>query len=312
MPEGPGAPPKFSDPMITAAGAARAHASFVRLETLWVNTGTLCNIECGHCYIESGPANDRLIYFSAEDLAPFLEEARRMGASEVGFTGGEPFMNPEIIRMARMSLSAGFAVLILTNAMRPMMRPKVQEGLRALQRDFGDRLTLRVSLDSCEAAAHDAERGEGAFGEALGGLKWLSANGFRIAVAGRRAMNDSGVAAAYAALFVREGLAIDAADPSALVLFPEMDPRADTPEITTACWDILGKAPESVMCASSRMVVRRKGAARATVLACTLIPYDERFELGATLAEASRAVSLNHPHCSRFCVLGGASCAPRA
>jgi hypothetical protein len=55
-----------------------------------------------------------------------------------------------------------------------------------------------------------------------------------------------------------------------------------------ACWGILHKSPDSVMCASSRMVVKRKGAARPAVLACTLLAYDPQFELGATLAEAVR------------------------
>jgi len=58
--------------------------------------------------------------------------------------------------------------------------------------------------------------------------------------------------------------------------------------------------------------VRRQGAAAAAVVACTLLPYDARFELGGTLAEASGEVALNHPHCARFCVLGGASCARSA
>jgi len=62
------------------------------------------------------------------------------------------------------------------------------------------------------------------------------------------------------------------------------------------------------MCATSRMVVKRKGAERPAVVACTLLPYDPQFELGATLGEALRPVALNHPHCARFCVLGGASC----
>jgi hypothetical protein len=92
------------------------------------------------------------------------------------------------------------------------------------------------------------------------------------------------------------------------VLFPEMDAQADVPEITTACWDILGKSPDAVMCSSSRMVVKRKGAAKPGVVACTLLPYEAEFELGATLAEAERPVRLNHPHCAKFCVLGGASC----
>jgi len=92
------------------------------------------------------------------------------------------------------------------------------------------------------------------------------------------------------------------------VLFPEMDELAEVPEITTACWGILNKKPGDVMCASSRMVVKRKGAKNPTVLACTLLPYDAQFELGETLEQAEGAVKLNHPHCAKFCVLGGASC----
>jgi hypothetical protein len=63
-----------------------------------------------------------------------------------------------------------------------------------------------------------------------------------------------------------------------------------------------------MMCASSRMVVKSKGAARPHVVACTLLPHDPQFALGPTLAAARREVGLNHPHCARFCVLGGASC----
>ena len=62
------------------------------------------------------------------------------------------------------------------------------------------------------------------------------------------------------------------------------------------------------MCASSRMVIKRRGAPRPVVASCTLIPYDDGFVMGETLSEASRPVMLNHPHCARFCVLGGASC----
>ena len=120
-------------------------------------------------------------------------------------------------------------------------------------------------------------------------------------------MDEAAARAGYAGFFAEHRLAIDAADPSACVIFPEMDLGVEVPEITTGCWDILGKSPDSVMCASSRMVVKRRGYP-AAVLACTLIAYDEAFELGATLAEADRPVALNHPHCAKFCVLGGAAC----
>jgi hypothetical protein len=105
-------------------------------------------------------------------------------------------------------------------------------------------------------------------------------------------------------LFERLGVAVDAG----LVLFPEMDAFADVPEISEACWGILNVSPNAMMCASSRMVVKRKGAERPDVVACTLLPYAPDFSLGETLAGASGSVMLNHPHCARFCVLGGASC----
>ena len=109
-----------------------------------------------------------------------------------------------------------------------------------------------------------------------------------------------------------EGIALDCDDPVKLVVFPEMRADADPPEITEACWSILHKSPDEVMCASSRMVVRRKGAAGPAVLACTLIAYDPQFELGRTLAEAARPVALNHRFCATFCVLGGAACGASA
>src|SRR5699024_7563511 len=147
------------------------------------------------------------------------------------------FMNPETCAMARAALERGHDVLILTNAMRPMMRPGVQAALAALIRDFGPRLTLRVSLDHWRAAEHDAERGEGGFATTLEGMRWLRDRGARMAVAGRTiwAEGDAATRARFARLFAREGFAIDADDPAALVLFPEMDERADVPEITTAC-----------------------------------------------------------------------------
>jgi len=303
---------KFEDPRITADGQQRAFVDLTGVTTLWFNTGTLCNIECVNCYIESSPTNDRLAYITLAEIEPYLDqiETRAWPVREIGFTGGEPFMNPEMVPMARAALERGYRVLILTNAMRPMMRPKVRRGLEALIADFGARLTLRVSLDHFTAEKNDAIRGAGSFESALEGMAWLRDRGARMAVAGRRLWEEDEAAcrAGFAALFADRGFPVDAADPGALVLFPEMDEKADVPEITTACWEILGKKPADVMCASSRMVVKRRGAGTPSVLACTLLPYDPAFDLGPTLADAERRIHLNHRHCARFCVLGGASC----
>ena len=303
---------KFSHPDLTAKGEKRASVPLTGAKTLWFNTGTLCNITCVNCYIESSPENDRLVYLSAAEMLPYLDEIEALDwpTTEIGFTGGEPFMNPEIIEMIEAALERGYEVLVLTNAMRPMMRPRVQAGLLRLRRAYGDKLTLRISLDHFTADPHDAERGKGAFEITLEGMQWLRDNQFRMAVAGRTLWgdNDKESRMGYRALFARYGFKIDAQDPAMTVLFPEMDERVEVPEITTACWGILDKRPDDVMCASSRMVVKRKGAETPVVLACTLLAYSEEFELGRTLKAAETDVKLNHRHCAKFCVLGGASC----
>lgn len=301
---------KFTDPLLTAKGERRAIVNLKQLETLWFNTGTLCNITCQNCYIESSPRNDRLAYLSPADVTAYLDEAQAAHPSLklVGYTGGEPFMNRAMIAIMTETLDRGFETLVLTNAMAPMMRRREQ--LKTLQRRYGRSLRLRVSLDDHRAEIHDAERGEGSFDKAMEGLRFLSREGFRIEIAGRRlgAEPEDQARSSYHSLFQREGIAVDSADPIQLVIFPEMSAEANPPEITEACWGILGKSPDDVMCATSRMVVRRKGAAAPTVLACTLIPYDQQFDLGPTLRAASIPVPMNHRNCATFCVLGGASC----
>ena len=303
-------PRKFKNPYVTVDGVARAAVELKALETLWFNTGTLCNIACANCYIESSPRNDALAYLSAGEVRTYLDELAGLGLAtrEIGFTGGEPFMNRDILPMLQAALKLGYAALVLTNAMRPMQRWK--QGLLDLKARYGEALTLRVSLDHYLPVIHDSERGAGAWEKATAGLTWLARQGFGVAVAGRRLLQESEAAArsGYARLFFERGLPIDAENPDRLVLFPEMDAAADVPEITEACWGLLGKSPDDMMCASSRMVVKRKGASRPVVVACTLTPYDKQFELGHTIAEALGRVRLNHPHCAKFCVLGGASC----
>jgi uncharacterized Fe-S cluster-containing radical SAM superfamily protein len=303
-------PAKFRDPLTTAAGEPRASVPLTKLQTLWINTGTLCNLTCAHCYIESSPTNDRLVYVTTAEVRAYLDEIARdgLGTEEIGFTGGEPFMNPDMIDILDLTLSRGFRVLMLTNAMRPMM--KMQAGLLKLRETYGDRLTMRVSLDHYRQREHESERGPRSWAPAMDGLKWLGANGFKINIAGRTFWDETEdeLRAGFGALFAELGLALDPQDPVDLVLFPEMDDMADVPEITTACWGILDVAPGAMMCATSRMVVKRKGASSPVVVPCTLIPYDERFDMGTTLAEAAADVPLNHPHCAKFCVLGGGAC----
>ncbi|HEX3881444.1 MAG TPA: radical SAM protein [Stellaceae bacterium] len=303
-------PAKFRDPMVTAGGDRRAQVALKSLDTLWFNTGTLCNLTCANCYIESSPKNDRLAYLTAAEVAEYLDEIAADGLSTrlIGFTGGEPFMNPDLPAMLEAVLSRGLRALVLTNAMRPMARCKT--ALLRLKERYGDNLTIRVSVDHYGQAVHEAERGRRSWGPTVDGLKFLAANGFSINIASRFLSGEpeAAIRRGFGRLFAELGISLDADDPVALMIFPEMDATVDVPEITEACWGILEKSPDSVMCASARMVLKRKGADGPTVVACTLLPDDPQFDLGPTLRAASGAVPLNHPHCAKFCVLGGAAC----
>lgn len=312
---------RFSDPDLTATGEIRAKVPFNRLDTLWINTGTLCNIECAHCYIFSSPTNDDLVYVKLDEINPLLKEIKtlKLGTREIGFTGGEPFMNPDMLPMTEAALEAGFDVLILTNAMLPMMRKSVRAGLLELKERYGAHLRLRISLDHYSAHHHDEERGAGSFEKSLTGLDWLNENGFQFSIAGRSLWgeDEAEVKAEFNQLFASRGWSLDADNPEHLMIFPEMDEKADAPEITEGCWDILGLSPDDMMCSNSRMVVKRKGETEIKILPCTLIPFRADFEMGSTLEQSfaidggmfdKGAVKLCHVHCAKFCVLGGGSC----
>jgi len=301
---------KFVDAELTANGEIRASVDPRDLETLWINTGSLCNLSCENCYIESTPTNDRLSYISVLEVAALLDEvgAEDFKTREIGFTGGEPFLNPDMLSILGLCLERGFQVLVLTNAMNTMMRNSAV--LEDLHAQFGDQLKLRVSLDHYTEKLHAKERGKRSWTPAIRGLCWLSEQGFSFSIAGRTfwGEDESVMREGYADLFACENIKLDAFSPLDLVLFPEMDVGVDVPEITTDCWGILGKDPADMMCATSRMVVKHKGDEHLSVMACTLLPYDQRFNLGKTLKESWRSVKLNHPHCAKFCVLGGGSC----
>ena len=211
----PGAAPlsplKFRDPEWTAKGEPRATVTLGALKTLWFNTGTLCNLACTSCYIESSPTNDALSYLTLAEVDRFLDEID--APIEIGFTGGEPFMNPAIMAMLDHALGRGHHVLVLSNAMRPMRRHEA--AILELAARFPGKLTVRVSLDHHRPAVHEQERGPKSWDRAIEGLKWLAANQVPLAVAGRLLPGESEAASriGYAALFGRLGVDLDAQDP---------------------------------------------------------------------------------------------------
>ena len=300
---------KFSSPFKTAKGEQRAYVPFRQLETLWFNTGTLCNLECQNCYIESGPRNDRLSYLTSDDILPFLSEIEKENypVKLIGLTGGEPFLNPHIFSLLEEILSRGFPCLILTNAYKVISKWKSK--LSEYNEKYPRQIFLRVSLDHYTQKEHENQRGNNTFSSTIKSLRWLLENQFQVSIAGRILKNETMEKAreGFESLFRNNEISFLPNEDN-LVLFPEMEESAsNTPEITTACWDILGKGPEGLMCSSERMIVKPKNS-KAKVQACTLIPYKKEFQMGDNLKSSFGDIYLNHPFCSSFCVLGGSSC----
>ena len=133
------------------------------------------------------------------------------------------------------ALARGFAALVLTNAKKPMA--KCKPALLRLKHRYGERLTIRVSIDHYGRQVHELERGKRSWSPTIDGLVWLARNGFSPHVASRRLSGEpeAVIRAGFAELFAELDVAIDAEDPVALMVFPEMDGAADVPEITEAC-----------------------------------------------------------------------------
>lgn len=288
--------------------AADAQVALEGLDTIWFNTGTLCNLACTGCYIESSPHNDRLAYLRHDAFRGVLDEAASSHPElrEIGFTGGEPFMNPDIMTMLETALVRGYDVLVLTNAMRPMQRHFA--ALSTLRRPG---LRLRVSLDHFTEAGHETLRGARSWQPAIAGITALFEAGFTPSIAARfdpEIEDEASTRAGFAALFADHRFGLDAFDPDHLVLFPEMSHAPRAAGVSAAAWAALRPRGADAMCCNARMVVQRKGAPRVSIVACTLLPDEPRFDLGSTLTEAARPVTLDHPHCAQFCVFGAASC----
>ena len=305
-------PQKFKNRYRTADGKKRAKVVFKGLETLWFNTGSLCNIKCIGCYMKSSPRNDSLSYLNFSEVNYFVGEAlkNKSPLKQVAFTGGEPFMNPQILEIIEAILDKGLRVLILSNGMKPLWNKRCK--LLELKNQIEGYLSIRISIDHYTRNKHQTNRGTKSWEPMIKSLKWLSENKFTFSIAGQNRWDETELKArnGYQKLFKKEIIAVDAFNPSQLVLFPEMDEALDVPEITSDCFDVLHKNPEDLMCATSRMVIKRRGADKPVVVPCTLLPHSKFFEMGSKLSSATKSVYLNHPHCAKFCVLGGGSCTP--
>lgn len=300
------------------------------LEDLWIMQGSICDLKCTHCYVASSPANERLEQIAFDELRPHLDAAARFGVQRIYFTGGEVFVNEDVLRgrarrneefLKNLAYALEIApVEILTNARR-YIRSHF-DALAGLRARHGDRLRLRITLESPRQAEHDAIRGNSTFAQTLATIVRLGEMGFVPIITAERPFlaehSDEEIRRAYQALFERRGVRVEV---NLIENVMEMghqlvqiakQGRRPQPEVfvTTNCFAVLNKPAESLMCHFSRCLQKIGGEIR--YYPCPVIYDDARFDLGPTLEASLRRVYLAHKNCYDYCMKGrGATCRTR-
>jgi MoaA/NifB/PqqE/SkfB family radical SAM enzyme len=298
------------------------------LEDLWIMIGSLCDLKCKHCYTASSPSNGRLEQIRFDELRPHLDTSRRYGVERIFFTGGEVFVNEDVLTrraatnedlLESLALALEIApVEILTNG-RKHIRSHFAD-LAALRAQFGSRLRLRITLESWVPAEHDAIRGRGTFADTVETVRQLSAMGFIPVITAERPFlriqNDDEVRLGYEGLFADAEVEINLIE-NVLEMghrLVEIAKRGEQPRpevfVSENCFHVLGRTPESLMCHSTRCIQKLNGQLR--YYPCPVIYDDERFDLGGTLEESWRRVYIAHKNCYDYCLRGaGSTCRTR-
>lgn len=294
--------------MSAAAGAPAAGAfpaqPLLHLDALWIQVGgTLCNLACTHCFVTSGPGETRHALMSRAEVRARVAEAAAFGVKELYFTGGEPFLNPDLEDILADSLAVA-PCTVLTNGTL-FTRARVAR-LAALAAAARYALELRVSLDGLEPATHDAFRGPGAFERALAGLRALSDAGLLPIATVTRNTDEDPLAfrARCLAMLAREGVRVPR-----LKVLPMFRLGRETERTrgyaaaeTLATLPPEAFDPHRLQCGSCRAVSSQG------VFVCPLLVDEPGGRMGDTLAAAAGPFPLRHGAC-HTCWLTGMTCA---
>jgi len=287
--------------------SAFPHVPYYGLETLWFQSGgTLCNLRCKHCFISCSPENHDQELMTRGEVRARLVEARTLNTvREIYHTGGEPFINRELLGILADSLGLA-ETTVLTNG--TLIDADMAADLANLASASGKPLHLRVSLDGADPATNDAIRGDGVWERAMRGMRHLSAVGFVPIVTIMRSWGaKSGDGAEIAALKARlahEGIADVSVKilPALLMGAEEQRTRGYRPEERLGAGCVAGGYDFRLLqCSTSRMATA-KG-----VYVCPILVADDSARMGGTLAEASTSYPLRHGACYT-CRVSGLSC----
>jgi molybdenum cofactor biosynthesis enzyme MoaA len=285
-------------------GRRGPRVEFRWLDTLWVQvTGTLCNIACRHCFISCGPRADQVPMMSAEEVERALDEGRAAGMRQVYFTGGEPFLHPELRRLVRSALALA-PLTIVTNGI--LIDDETAHWLAEEFNRSRYSLDLRVSLDGMTPEQNDPVRGRGTFEQIVAAIRRIAQVGLSPVVT--VVEHEEGLAAAESRArfleFVR-GLGVQQPRVKFLPLLRigREERRTHGYERPEALADqpLLPEVESSLLCASGRV------ATAHGIFTCPILIERADARMGANVADALTPIHLRWDAC-QTCVLDGLRC----
>jgi molybdenum cofactor biosynthesis enzyme MoaA len=263
-----------------------------RLTELWIHTGTACNLECPFCLEGSRPGDTRLDRFKLNEIKPYLDEAVQLGVERFCFTGGEPLIVKDIVKILEYALSLK-PCLILSNGTAPLLKRLHQLQLLKQQ---AHPLSFRISIDYPDQQRHDTARGWGNFQRAIEGLQLLHEQGFAISIARQVDANEDAatVQEAYRLLLHKARLP----ETTRIIALPELGKLGTETHLDSTV--AVPADSGQLMCSNSRMLLKLAG--RLRIYACAFTDDDVRFDMGTSLDASTKAsVCLQHQRC-RQCV----------
>ena len=265
-----------------------------QLKELWFQVGgTLCNLTCHHCFISCSPKNDSFGFLTLPEVKRHLREASAMGVEEYYFTGGEPFLNRDLVPILIETLRYGPAT-VLTNG--TVLKDEWLAELRAAEEQGEHPLNFRVSIDGFSAETNDPIRGEGTFVRAMAGVRQLVEHGFEPIITATRTWPEADDDC-YVSQFIAT-LKLNGYEHPKLKLLPQLRlgaeaersrPYHDCERITAEM--MANFDARQLLCEHSRMVTDRG------VYVCPILIDSPDARLGDSLSTAKTSFALSHQAC---------------
>lgn len=264
------------------------------LDDLWFQVGgTLCNLECRHCFISCSPHNHAFGFLDLETVRRALEESVPLGVKEYYFTGGEPFLNRDMVPILELTLRYGPAT-VLTNG--TVFKEEWLARLAKAEAASPYSLEFRVSIDGFSAETNDPVRGPGTFERAMTGVRQLVAHGFLPIITITRT-DDEQDDAALVKGFVQVLRANGYHRPRlkvlpALRIGAEAERRRGYCEEERVTLEMMDGFDQGHLVCNHARIVTDRG-----IYVCPILIEAPLARLGATLEEALRPYALRHHAC---------------